>query len=417
MRECDGPPLKICILSYRSNPHCGGQGVYVRNLTKALTDIGHQVEVVAGPPDPLLYEGAKLSMLDCLDLYNAENPFRTPTLKELSNPINLMEWLSVSTMGFPEPFTFGIRAYQYLRNRFQNYDVIHDNQSLSYGLLAMGKFVPTLATIHHPITVDRKLAVRSVRSFVKKVKYMRWYSFIGMQKRVSRRLDRIITVSEFSKQDISRDFKVPLDRFSVVPNGIDTQTFHPMPEVKRKKNTLIVTNSADTALKGLYYLLQAVHEISKTRKIKLTVIGTPKKNGGIENLIRTLGIDNLVTFTGRISDEDFVRQYALSSVAVVPSLYEGFGLPVGEAMACGIPVVSTTGGALPEVAGDAAILVPPGDPGALARAIVDLLENPEKAKQMGDAGYRRVLEHFTWENAARKTVAAYREVIRDHHRY
>lgn len=416
MRESEGRPLKICMLSYRSNPHCGGQGVYVRHLCKALTDIGHQVEVVAGPPDPLLYEGTKLSMLDCLDLYNAENPFRTPTLKELSNPINFMEWASVSSMGFPEPFTFGIRAYQYLRNRFQNYDVVHDNQSLSYGLLAIGKCVPTLATIHHPITVDRKLAIRSVRSFTKKVKYLRWYSFIGMQKRVARRLNRIITVSEFSKQDIGKEFRVPLNRFSVVPNGIDTQTFHPIPEIRRKKDTLIVTNSADTALKGLYYLLQAVYEISKRRKIKLTVIGTPKKNGGIENLIRTLGIGNLVTFTGRISNEAFVRQYALSSVAVVPSLYEGFGLPVGEAMACGIPVISTTGGALPEVAGDAAVLVPPGDPGALARAITTLLDHPEKADQLGRAGYQRVLNHFTWENAAKKTVAAYREVIRDYHR-
>lgn len=416
MNDRDDTSLKICILSYRSNPHCGGQGVYVRHLSKALRDIGHQVEVVAGPPDPLLNDGVKLSMLNCLDLYNPENPFRTPSLKELSNPINFMEWASVSTMGFPEPFTFGLRAYQYLRDKFHAYDVVHDNQSLSYGLLAIGKFVPTLATIHHPITVDRKLAVRSVRSLAKKMKFMRWYSFIGMQKRVSRRLSKIITVSEFSKQDISRDFRVPLNRFAVVPNGIDTKTFHPIPEIKRKKDTLIVTNSADTALKGLYYLLQAVHEVSKERKIKLTVIGTPKKEGGIVNLIRKLGIGNLVTFTGRVSDEAFVRQYAMTAVAVVPSLYEGFGLPVGEAMACGIPVISTTGGALPEVAGDAAVLVPPGDPMALSKAIIDLFDNPQKAEKIGEAGYKRVLEQFTWENAARKTVDAYREVIRDHHR-
>lgn len=414
MREGDHTPLKICMLSYRSNPHCGGQGVYVRNLTKALRDIGHQVEVVAGPPDPLLHDGVKLSMLNCLDLYNAENPFRTPTARELSNPINFMEWISVSTMGFPEPFTFGLRAYQFLRNKFQDYDVVHDNQCLSYGLLAIQKFVPTLATIHHPITVDRQLAVKSVRSIAKKMKYMRWYSFIGMQKRVSKRLSKIITVSEFSKMDIGKDFKIPANKFHVVPNGIDTDTFYPIPEIKRKPNTLIVTNSADTALKGLYYLLQAVHDVSQYRKIKLTVIGTPKKNGGIVKLIRQLGIGNLVHFTGRITDAAFVQQYAKSAIAVVPSLYEGFGLPVGEAMACGIPVISTTGGALPEVAGDAAILVPPANPKALSTAIIDLLDNPQKAEKLGQAGYKRVHEQFTWKNAALKTVDAYKEVIRDH---
>ncbi len=409
-------PLKICMLSYRSNPHCGGQGVYIRNLSRALTDLGHHVEVVAGPPDPLLDNDIKLSMLETLDLYNPENPFRTPSPHELKDPVNFMEWLSVSTMGFPEPFTFGIRSYQYLRDKFRDYDVVHDNQSLSYGLLAIKKFVPTIATIHHPITVDRKLAVKSVRSLWKKMKHIRWYSFIGMQKRVSRNLPKIITVSEFSKKDISNDFKIPMQRFRVVPNGIDTNIFYPINEIKRKPNRLIVTNSADTALKGLYYLLQAVHEVSKERPIKLTVVGTPKENGGIVKLVRSLGIGSLITFTGRITDEEFVKQYAKSSIAVVPSLYEGFGLPVGEAVASGIPVISTTGGALPEVAGDAAVLVPPADPNALKNAIIDLFDNPQKAEALGKAGYKRVQEQFTWKNAAEKTVEAYREVIRDHHR-
>ncbi len=409
-------PLKICMLSYRSNPHCGGQGVYVRNLSRALTDLGHHVEVVAGPPDPLLDDDVKLTMLETLDLYNPEDPFRTPAPHELINPINMIEWLSVSTMGFPEPFTFGLRAYKYLQGKFRDYDIVHDNQSLSYGLLAIKKFVPTLATIHHPITVDRELAIKSVRSLWKKMKHLRWYSFIGMQKRVSRRLPKIITVSEFSQNDISKDFNIPQDKFRVVPNGISTNIFYPIKEIKRKPNQLIVTNSADTALKGLYYLLQAVHKISKTREIKLTVIGTPKENGGVVKLIEKLEIGNLINFTGRISDEAFVREYAKSSIAIVPSLYEGFGLPVGEAMATGIPVISTTGGALPEVAGDAAVLVPPANPDALADAITDLLDNPQKSEELGNAGYKRVQEQFTWKNAAIKTVEAYREVIRDHNR-
>lgn len=407
-------PLKICMISYRSNPHCGGQGVYIRNLSRALTDLGHQVEVVAGPPDPLLDPDVKLSMLNCLNLYDPENMFRVPTIDEFKNPINLLEWLSVSTMGYPEPFTFGLRAFNFLKNRLDDFDIIHDNQSLSYGVWALSRKKPTVATIHHPITVDRRIAVKSVRSFIKKAKHLRWYSFIGMQVRVARRLPRIITVSDFSKADITREFNIPEDRFSVVPNGINTGIFYPMPEIIREKDRIIVTNSADMPLKGLYYLLQAVHEIAKKRPIRLTVIGTPKKDGGVVKLIDKLGIGHLIDFTGRVSDEDFVRQYARAAIAIVPSVYEGFGLPVGEAMASGIPVISTTGGALPEVAGDAAVLVPPKDPGALARAIMDLLDDPKRAEALGRAGYQRVMEQFTWKNAAEKTVEAYRETIRDY---
>lgn len=407
-------PLKICMISYRSNPHCGGQGVYIRNLSRALTDLGHHVEVVAGPPDPLLDKDVTLSMLDCLNLYDPENMFRVPTIKEFQNPINLMEWLSVSTMGYPEPFTFGLRAFNNLKNRLDEFDIIHDNQSLSYGIWALSLKKPTVATIHHPITVDRRIAVKSVRSFIKKVKHLRWYSFIGMQVRVARHLPRIITVSDFSKTDIVQEFNIPEERFSVVPNGINTRIFYPMPEIAREKDRIIVTNSADMPLKGLYYLLQAVHEISKKRSIRLTVIGTPKKDGGVIKLINKLGIGHLIDFTGRISDEDFVRQYAKASIAIVPSVYEGFGLPVGEAMATGIPVISTTGGALPEVAGDAAVLVPPKNPGALAKAIIELLDDPKRAAALGQAGYKRVMEQFTWKNAAEKTVEAYRETIRDY---
>jgi len=410
----NGRPLKICMISYRSNPHCGGQGVYVRNLSRALTDLGHTVEVVAGPPDPLLDMDVKLSMLDCLNLYDPENMFRVPSMEEFKNPINLIEWLSVSTQGYPEPFTFGLRAFQFLKNRLKDFDIIHDNQCLSYGIWALSRKIPTVATIHHPITVDRRIAINSVRSFKKKLQHMRWYSFIGMQKRVARLLPRIITVSEFSKQDIIEEFKIPENRFTVVPNGINTSTFYPIPHIKREPDRIIVTNSADMPLKGLYYLLQAVHDIASKRDIRLTVIGQPKENGGVVKLIEKLGIGHLIDFTGRISDEEFVKQYARASIAIVPSVYEGFGLPVGEAMASGIPVISTTGGALPEVAGDAAVLVPPKDPAALAKAIIDLLSDPERAERLGKAGYKRVMEQFTWKNAAEKTVEAYRETLRDY---
>ncbi|MBU1168495.1 MAG: glycosyltransferase family 4 protein [Proteobacteria bacterium] len=407
-------PLKICLLSYRSNPHCGGQGVYIRNLSKALIDLGHAVEVVAGPPDPILDKDVTLSMLDCLNLYDPTHNSGVSLFEKLKNPINLIEWLSAATQGYPEPFTFGLRAYQYLNHRLKNYDIIHDNQSLSYGILALSHRIPTVATIHHPMTVDRRIAMKSVRSFSKKIQYMRWFSFITMQKRVARRLPKIITVSDFSKKDIAREYTIPESRFSVVHNGISTSTFHPVPEIKREPDRIIVTNSSDSPLKGLYYLVQAIHIISKQKHVRLTVIGTPKKNGGIVKLIETLGIGHLIDFTGRISNDEFLRQYARSSIAIIPSVYEGFGLPVGEAMACGIPVISTSGGALPEIAGDAALMVPPENPVALAKAILNLLNDPERAERLGLAGYKRVMEKFTWKAAAEKTVDAYLDTI---HRY
>jgi glycosyltransferase involved in cell wall biosynthesis len=404
------------MLSYRSNPHSGGQGVYLKNLSRALRGLGHGVDVVSGPPDPQLGHDIPLFFLPCLDLYNPEDPFRVPSFKELTNPINLVEWLGVSTMGFPEPFTFGLRAYQFLKHRWHRYDIIHDNQSLSYGVWAINKFKPTIATIHHPITIDRAVALNTVSAGWKKLKHLRWYSFIGMQKRVSRRLSHIITVSKSARDDISKDFKIAPRNFRIVPNGINTDLFYPIPEIPREANRFIVTNSADMPLKGLYYLLQAVAQVAGTRPIRLTIVGRPKKDGGITKLIQKLGIGNLLTFTGRIDDHQFVREYAKSTAAIVPSVYEGFGLPAGEAMACAVPVISTTGGALPEVVGDAGILVPPADCDALAKAIHSLLDSPEMAQHYGQAGYRRVQEQFTWKNAAQKTVEAYRETIRDHRR-
>ncbi|MEZ4605182.1 MAG: glycosyltransferase family 4 protein, partial [Desulfobacterales bacterium] len=332
--------LRIGLLSYRSNPHCGGQGVYVKSLSRALTDLGHHVDVISGPPYPVLDPDVRLIRLPSLDLYNADDLFRIPKRWELKDPVNLIEWLGISTMGFSEPFTFGLRAWAYLKSRLNDYDIIHDNQSLSYGLWTIKRTIPTIATIHHPITVDLDIAVKSEPVWWKKFKHLRWYSFLFMQKNVTRTLPHIITVSTCAQKDISHRFRIPEDRFSIIPNGINTHLFYPKPGIQREKNRIIVTNSADTPLKGLYYLLQAVAELSKSMDIRLIVVGTPKKNGRILRLVKNLAIGQVVRFTGRISDEEFIRQYAKATVAVIPSVYEGFGLPAGEAMACGVPVIS-----------------------------------------------------------------------------
>ncbi|MCP4748168.1 MAG: glycosyltransferase family 4 protein [Desulfobacteraceae bacterium] len=413
----DSGPLRICILSYRSKPHCGGQGVYVANLSNALHQLGHSVDVLSGPPYPELTNGARLRRLPSLDLYNPDGLFRKPSFKELSDPVNLIEWLDVCTMGFPEPLTFGVRASRAL-NKLARYDIIHDNQSLSYGLWAIARRLPTVATIHHPITVDKRLAVRAENSFYRKVKQLRWFSFVNMQKRVAPALKRIITVSKEAGNGISREFGISESKITVVANGIDTQRFYPIAGIAPEPDRLIVTTSSDTPLKGLAFLLHAIAKLAPKRpKLKLIVVGAPQKNSPIPGLIKTLGIGNRITFTGILDHETYVRQYARAAIAVVPSLYEGFGLPVGEAMACAKPVISTTGGALPEVAGDAGILVPPADSDALAGAIALLLDHPDKARHLGQAGRQRILKHFTWKQAALKTVAAYHRTIHDYRRF
>jgi glycosyltransferase involved in cell wall biosynthesis len=410
----DDFPLRICILTYRGNPTCGGQGVYTKRLSRALADLGHMVDVISGPPYPVLDEEVKLHKLPSLDLYNPEDLFRVPSMKELKSPINLLEWLGVSSGGFPEPFTFSLRAYNFFRNNGKGYDIIHDNQCLAYGLLGIKSLgLPLVATIHHPITVDRDVEIDAETKAWRKLKVRRWYSFLSMQGRTARKLSHIITVSEASKKDISGAFNIPPRKFRVIENGINTDIFHPEPQIKRLENRIMVTNSADTPLKGLRYLLEAVASIRKKRDVKLTVIGQPKKDGVIENLVKDLDLGKCVTFTGRIEDDEFASYYARATMAVVPSIYEGFGLPAGEAMACGVPVISTTGGALPEVVGDTGILVPPRNAKVLEKAIIELLDNPERRDTLGKAGYKRALDNFTWRNTAMKVVDVYREAMND----
>jgi glycosyltransferase involved in cell wall biosynthesis len=411
--KSNGHPLRICLLTYRGNPTCGGQGVYINYLSRALLELGHKVDVLSGPPYPELTDGIALHKLPSLDLYNVNHLFRVEKLSDLKTPVNQLEYLSMTFGGFPEPFTFGIRAYQFLRKNRSAYDIVHDNQCLSYGVLGIPKLlgIPAVATIHHPVAVDREMEIKAAKTLRRKIMIWRWYSFLGMQRRVSRRLRKIITVSECSKNDISEDFKIPKHKFSVVPNGINTDYFYPLPHVKRLPHQLLVTSSADTPLKGLKYLLEAVASIKEKRSINLTVIGKPKKGGTVEYLVKKLGLHDCVTFTGRIEYEDFARYYAEATMTVIPSLYEGFGMPAGEAMACGVPVISTTGGALPEVVGDAGILVPPADREALERAILSLLDAPDKCERLGRLGLERVKSSFTWKHAAQKTVDVYRETI------
>jgi glycosyltransferase involved in cell wall biosynthesis len=415
------PPLRIALLSYRGNPHCGGQGIYVRRLSRELAALGHRVDVWSGQPYPELDHGVALRPVPSLDLWNERQPFRLPSVAELRDPIHLSEWISTLSGGFPEPRTFTrrvLRAYRALPAA-DRYDVVHDNQSLGSGLLPLRGCVAVLATIHHPITVDRDIAVAAAPTRMKRLGLRRWYSFIAMQKRVARRLDRIATVSRAAADDIARDFGIDRRRIEVVENGVDLELFRPRPEVARRVDRLITTMSADTPLKGFSFLLEAFAALRRERpSLTLTVIG---RNGhaSTERKLRNLCLNGSVRFTGHVTDDELVRAYAESTIAVVPSLYEGFGLPAAEAMACGVPVVSTRAGALPEVVGSdgsAGVLVPPGESASLARPIAELLDAPDRRSLMGLAGRARVASLFTWRRAAERLADIYVELIAERSR-
>jgi glycosyltransferase involved in cell wall biosynthesis len=410
-------PLRVAVLAYRGKPHCGGQGVYIRHLTKALTDLGHHVEVFGGQPYPVLDDRVRLHELPSLDIFNDAHPGRLPGFWEIKTLPDAAEVASFATGAFSEPLAFSLRAWQALTPRIEEFDLVQDNQTLGYGLLGIERAgLPVLGTIHHPITVDRQLEIEHARTGFERFGKRRWYSFTKMQTRVAKRLRRVITVSESSLRDIHRDHEVPFDRMSVVPVGVDPELFRALPDISRQPGRILTTASADVAMKGLRYLLEAVAKLRTERRVTLTVIGKPKEGGAAAATIERLGLSDVVDFVSGVSDERIVELYAEAEVAVVPSLYEGFSLPAIEAMATCIPLVATTGGALPEVAGtdgETAILVEPGDSDALAAGITRVLDDPDLAARIGAAGRRRVIERWSWRHTAVATVEQYRILLEE----
>ncbi|WP_298635756.1 glycosyltransferase family 4 protein [uncultured Umboniibacter sp.] len=409
-------PLKICLLGYRSSPLSGGQGIYLKYLSRALVERGHQVDVISGEPYPELDPRVNLIKLPGLNLFQYYpkqwQAFRLNYLRSLTD---LSEYLSVATGGFPEPQTFGRRLAKYFRQNSPRYDVIHDNQSLCYGLLAVAKQgYPLVATFHHPITRDLKLALEAEDSWRMRLLIRRWHSFLGMQKRVVPKLRHVVAVSQVSKEDISRDFKLASDHLGLVYNGIDTEVFVPSKELPRLANTIVCTASADAPLKGLKYLLEALATVRQHNPdIRLILVGRPKPDGDNAKLITQLGLGDIIDIRSDISTEELVGLYQQASIVVCPSLYEGFGLPAGEAMACGTPVISARGGALPEVVGEAGVLVPVADADALAQAINTLMADPCERERLGAAGRARIEQQFSWQVAASQFEQLYLKAIND----
>ena len=411
--------LRIAFLVYRGNPRCGGQGVYTRHLTRELVALGHSVEVFAGQPWPNVDEGVGFTPVPSLDLYREPDPFRIPKLREFRNsfttPIAALEFGVMCTAGFPEPWTFSLRVRRLLAARRHDFDLVHDNQCLGNGILGMiDDGWPLLTTLHHPITVDRQLALSHATNPWQQFTQRRWFGFLRMQVKVARTLSRVVTVSESSKTDIADQMHVDPERMTVVPVGVDHTVFRPRDEVEPVPGRVMVTSSSDVPMKGLVPLLEAVAKLRTEREIELVVIGNPRPDGRVAKAIERLDLGPVVRCVTGITDDELACNYAKAQVAVVPSLYEGFSLPAIEAMACGVALVATTGGALPEVVGTdgvTGLLVPPDDPGALAVAIGSLLDDDNLRHNLGAAGRQRVLGRFTWRVTANGTADEYRALM------
>jgi glycosyltransferase involved in cell wall biosynthesis len=406
-------PLSLAYLTYRGKPHVGGQGVYTRHLTKALVDLGHRVEVFGGQPYPVLDGRVTLTELPSLDTFNDHYPGRLPGFWEIKNRDDALELAQFLTGTFPEPLAFSARAARHLVPRAGEFDLVHDNQCLGYGIRKIEAAIPTIVTLHHPITKDRQLEMSHAPTRLKRWSVGRWYSFVKMQGKVASAMPRIVVVSQNSIDDIHADMGVSRDRMRLVPVGVDPDLFKPLDNVTRRPGRLITTASADVALKGLAYLLEAMAKLRTERDVTLTIIGKPRP-GKSMSLIESLDLAPHIEFVWGVSDERIVELYAEAELAVVPSLYEGFSLPAIEAMCAGIPLVATDGGALPEVTGtdgDTVLQCRAGDVDALATAIARGLDDAELRARVGANGRRRVLDRWTWKRCAELTVDQYREVL------
>ncbi len=411
----DGP-LRIAFLTYRGHPYTGGQGVYTRHMARELVELGHHVEVISGPPYPHLDDGVALTELPSLDLYRMPDPFRIPRLSEFKDRFDVLEYAVTAAATFAEPLTFSLRAHRNLMGRLNQFDLVHDNQCLGTGIWKIHDAgLPVLETIHHPITVDRRLETKHAPTPWKRFTKNRFYAFTGMQTKVALKLPRILTVSSNSYDDIIADYGVDPERLHIVHVGVDPQQFRPIDNVNVVPGRLMTTASADVAMKGLAFLLEALAKLrAKDDSIHLVVIGKPKYDSKATQLIKELNLAESIEFVSGVTDQRIVELYNEAEVAIVPSLYEGFSLPAIEAMSCGVPLVATTGGALPEVVGAdgvTALQVPPGDSDALAQKIGWALEQTNLRSVVGAAGRERVIQNFSWKITAERTVEHYRALL------
>ena len=407
--------LNIAISSYRSAPFGGGQGIFVYELSKALQALGHKVDIISGPPYPSLEPEISLIKSPGLDLFSTFVFKERLSLFMNKKDKSLDDWyefFSAFFGGFPEIKTFGNRLRDLLDK--SPYDIVIDNQSISYGILQVQKNIPVIEIVHHPITKDYEYDLQFSRGIIQKLSKWRWFSFLKMQKRVASKLNVISTPSSNSKKDIEKDFNVPSKNIVVIPNGIDHIKFSPKNNINRTRGQLITTASADVPLKGLDFTLKAIAALKKDfPQIRLIIIGSPRPGGHTERLIQKLKIEANIAYKSNLTKQEIAIEYAQSNIAIVSSLYEGFGFPVGEAMACAIPLIATNVASIPEITSTFAELIPDRDSKSIELAIRNIFSNPSKYQIKADAGRKHIIENFDWQKIAQSYEGLIRQTIEE----
>jgi len=413
--------MKICFIMYQGNMYSGGQGVYLYYLTRELARMGHEVHVLAGPPYPTLDDaviGHDLQTHSYWSYHHVKEDFlfkRNPLTH--FHPVNFYEFVSTRIALSSLLLTFSVRAWIKLRelSNEHRFDIVHDNQTLSYGIsLMQASGFPVVATIHHPLTIDLQNALQQSRSLYEQARRILWSPWV-MQQFVARRLPRVIVVSHTSKRSVQQAFGLDPERMRVVHNGIDTDTFRPLPDVERKPELIAYVGNSEDRNKGARYLMEALHLLQSDRRdYELALVDQKRERLKlVPRLVQEYGLWSRVHFMGRLPTDQLVRLYNQATLAVSPSLYEGFGLPAAEAMSCGTPVIATTGGAFPEIIDHDSTgwLVPPGDAAALADAIRLLMDAPHLRERLGRSGREAIKQRFNWRKAAEETLAVYEEVL------
>lgn len=293
-----------------------------------------------------------------------------------------------------------------LRHRLKQYkDIVHlpSQHFACYGLFLIKPFIITvhdLARICFPFakeTLPEKIRLK--------------LDAIGL-----RRAEHIIAPSACTKADLVYYLGVPQNDITVIYNGIDCQVFKPLWGTRFTFPYLLYVGS-ERPRKNLGILLAAFAMVKRKAgafsNLKLVKVGSAGRSNefrrGTLNEVKRLGLETEVIFTGYISDEDLASYYSSAVALIMPSLYEGFGLPVVEAMACGCPVIASNSSSLPEVAGDAALFFAPRDSLELARCICRLIAEPTLRTELIGKGFQRV-KHFSWERTAWETLQVYRKI-------
>tara|TARA_R110002073_G_scaffold186197_7_gene344783 strand:- start:2012 stop:3292 length:1281 start_codon:yes stop_codon:yes gene_type:complete len=410
-RQVEEPSLRILLTGYRSHPHVGGQGVYLRELARALRDLGHRVTVASGPPYPELDSGIDLVELPSLDLFEEANAFKAFRLSHLTSWADFSEWASHNTGAFGEPYAFGRRLARYLKAHPGQFDVVHDNQTLASALTGINRFLPVIATIHHPVAIDREFALASNKTRFDRWLTRRWYGFTGMQARTARSLPRLLAVSEAARDSHAAHYGLDPATIHVSFNGIDHDVFKPDPSVERQPGLIAATASADVPIKGVDVLMDAFCTLAPSRPdLRLELIGR-LRDGPARARLEASGLLDRVTCRSGVTREEIAALYRRANLVACPARFEGFGFPAAEAMACGAPVVASDGGALPEVVGDAGLVVPAGDAAAFAAAIASMLDDPARATTLGAAAAVRARDAFSWQAHGEAAISLYRAAL------